>query len=668
MSSSDNAHTLPTAQTNFARDTILALLSDVSADKHAIPEWQRGPSTATRSNHEKSAFALHNAPYATLMSSSHNAHTLLTAQTDFDRGIMLAMLSDIYADEDAISAWLYGQNAPMPYRAAPSSDHPLIFAATDPYATTLFISKAASPSRRSSATFPVPRRLFLAELSLYYAFRASAFYCPDPESRWQRRNEDRLTRRRYRAYDPDSGCPQTIRTVRPYACVDFPDLPAICKTRRSRCTPPHQHITGGCIWVKKMWFRREHTLDVYSRNFPELIPYSDAKRQLRLRSNVHFLRSVALLALQAHVLAVAPLLLGVPLFVAPQYPVTATLAASCSAWSVRHILLHEWFYETYQTWDVRHCTPASIRMATAFAYHYASYVVTPITTSCIVYHTTLTWIYLFLYRSTDWVSETFASYKGRRTGQIMDEMAATYAAIRRREQSVTPLHLTQQITTQRVTDSTRAWADVDADDDSVPPIPWLAPPPDREVVRLERLIHHSQREYMRLADYHHILRPVRQLSRDAAVIGIDHEQSSLSLENARRQYCLAHFNVEHITFLAARWMHRVGAPARALARLMDIAADTTLAIVRRVLIFIVDHPTTVAMLFVPLVAGMDSDSSSSRPPMFDGTRGGFITTASPSSWTRRRRSRCPRSVPRRLCDQPLSLPGQEGVYGRHWAV
>ena len=30
------------------------------------------------------------------------------------------------------------------------------------------------------------------------------------------------------------------------------------------------------------------------------------------------------------------------------------------------------------------------------------------------------------------------------------------------------------------------------------------------------------------------------------------------------------------------------------------------------------------MLFVPLVAGMDSDSSSSRPPMFDGTRGGFI--------------------------------------------
>ena len=51
-----------------------------------------------------------------------------------------------------------------------------------------------------------------------------------------------------------------------------------------------------------------------------------------------------------------------------------------------------------------------------------------------------------------------------------------------------------------------------------------------------------------------------------------------------------------------------------------------------------------------------------------GRRARTTTTASPSSWTRRRRSRCPRSVPRRLCDQPLSLPGQEGVYGRHWAV
>ena len=51
-----------------------------------------------------------------------------------------------------------------------------------------------------------------------------------------------------------------------------------------------------------------------------------------------------------------------------------------------------------------------------------------------------------------------------------------------------------------------------------------------------------------------------------------------------------------------------------------------------------------------------------------GRRAHTTTTASPSSWTRRRRSRCPRSVPRKLCDQPLSLPGQEGVYGRHWAV
>ena len=111
------------------------------------------PPTTACSNHGKSDFALRNATYATLVSSGHDVHTLLTAQTDFDRDIMLALLSDIYADEDAICGWLHGQDTPMPYRAAPCSGHSSIYSAASPVPRL--------PQCRSSPTVP------LSHLSLW---------------------------------------------------------------------------------------------------------------------------------------------------------------------------------------------------------------------------------------------------------------------------------------------------------------------------------------------------------------------------------------------------------------------------------------------------------------------------------------------------------------------